>query len=97
MNITLVGGELLHEDRHDEANSRFSQFCERAYKNKRKHRSYKPRFYFLIQYKYSLQNKIHYMTEKNTMGTVPYSTKAKTTSKDEGQTALFKDPVRTAQ
>jgi hypothetical protein len=25
-----VGAELFHADRHEEANSRFSQFCERA-------------------------------------------------------------------
>jgi hypothetical protein len=25
-----VGAELFHADGHDEANSRFSQFCERA-------------------------------------------------------------------
>jgi len=30
MNIHLVGTELFHEDGRDEANSRFSQFCERA-------------------------------------------------------------------
>jgi hypothetical protein len=38
MKIRPVGAELLHADgradrqtkRHDEANSRFSQFCERA-------------------------------------------------------------------
>ena len=34
MKIRLVGAELLHADRrtgrHDEANSRFSQFCELA-------------------------------------------------------------------
>jgi hypothetical protein len=34
MKIRLVGAELFHEDgqtdKHDEANSRFSQFCERA-------------------------------------------------------------------
>ena len=34
MKICPVGGELLHSDgqtdRHDEANSRFSQFCELA-------------------------------------------------------------------
>jgi len=34
MNIRLVGSELIHAegrtDRHDKANSRFSQFCERA-------------------------------------------------------------------
>jgi hypothetical protein len=36
MKILPVGAELFHEDRrtdgHDEANSRFSQFRERAYK-----------------------------------------------------------------
>jgi hypothetical protein len=36
MKIRPVGAELLHAvwqtDRHDEDNSRFSQFCERAYK-----------------------------------------------------------------
>jgi hypothetical protein len=36
MKIRPVGAELLHADRrrnrHDEANSRFSQFCERAWK-----------------------------------------------------------------
>jgi hypothetical protein len=26
----LVGAELFHANRHDEANSRFSQFCEPA-------------------------------------------------------------------
>ena len=25
-----VGAELFHTDRHDDANSNFSQFCERA-------------------------------------------------------------------
>jgi len=34
MKIRLVGDELFHADgqtdRHDEANSRFSQFCEQA-------------------------------------------------------------------
>jgi hypothetical protein len=30
--IRPVGAELFHVDRHDEANSGFSQFCERAYK-----------------------------------------------------------------
>jgi len=34
MKIFRVGAELFHAqrqtDRHDEANSRFSQFCERA-------------------------------------------------------------------
>jgi len=28
--ICLVGAELLHTDRHDEANSHFSQICECA-------------------------------------------------------------------
>jgi hypothetical protein len=36
MKIRPVGAELLHTDRqkhrHDKANSRFSQFCERAQK-----------------------------------------------------------------
>jgi hypothetical protein len=36
MKIRAVGAELFHADgqteRHDEANSRFSQFCESAYK-----------------------------------------------------------------
>ena len=35
MKIRPVGAEILHadgqKDRHDEANSRFSQFCETAY------------------------------------------------------------------
>jgi len=34
MKLRRVGAELLHSDgrtdRHDETNSRFSQFCERA-------------------------------------------------------------------
>jgi len=30
--IRPVGAKLFHVDRHDEANSRFSQFSERAYK-----------------------------------------------------------------
>jgi len=30
--IRPVGAELFRTDRHDEANSRCSQFCERAYK-----------------------------------------------------------------
>ena len=30
MKIRLVGAESFHEDTHDEANSRFSLFCERA-------------------------------------------------------------------
>jgi hypothetical protein len=35
MKIRLVGAELFHADRrtHDKANSRFSQFCERAKKS----------------------------------------------------------------
>jgi hypothetical protein len=37
MKIRPVGSELFHADgqmdRHDEANSRFSQFCESAYKD----------------------------------------------------------------
>ena len=33
MKIRPVVAELFHADRHDEANSRFSKFCERA-KNK---------------------------------------------------------------
>jgi len=36
MKILIVGADLLHADgqldRHDEANSRFSQFCEGAEK-----------------------------------------------------------------
>ena len=36
MKIRVAGTELFHADgqtdRHDEGNSRFSQFCERAYK-----------------------------------------------------------------
>jgi hypothetical protein len=28
--ICLVGAELFHADRHDDSNSRFIQFCERA-------------------------------------------------------------------
>jgi len=38
MTIRLVGAELFHadgqSDRHDEANSRFSQFVETAYDSK---------------------------------------------------------------
>jgi len=38
MEIRPVGAELLHEDketdRHDEANSRFSQFCEKRLKSR---------------------------------------------------------------
>jgi hypothetical protein len=34
MEIRLVGSELFHADRRDEANSRFSQFCERVYEGK---------------------------------------------------------------
>jgi hypothetical protein len=30
MQIRPVGTELFHADRHDEANNRFAQFCERA-------------------------------------------------------------------
>jgi hypothetical protein len=30
MEIRPVGAELFHADKHDEANSRFSQLCERA-------------------------------------------------------------------
>ena len=30
MKIRPVGAESFHADGHDEANSRFSQFCERA-------------------------------------------------------------------
>ena len=30
MKIRPVGAELFHSDRHDEANGRFAQFCERA-------------------------------------------------------------------
>jgi len=37
MKIRLVGAELFHvdrqTDRHDKANSRFSQFCERVQQN----------------------------------------------------------------
>jgi len=32
MKILTVKAEVFHADRHDEANSRFSQFCEKAYK-----------------------------------------------------------------
>jgi hypothetical protein len=32
MKIRSVGAELFHADRHDEANSRFSQFCKWAKK-----------------------------------------------------------------
>jgi hypothetical protein len=32
MKIRQVGGELFHAERHDKANSRFSQFFERAEK-----------------------------------------------------------------
>jgi len=32
MKIRPAGAELFHANRHNEANSRFSQFCERAYK-----------------------------------------------------------------
>jgi thymidylate kinase len=32
MNIRPVGAELFHADRHNKANSRISQFCERAQK-----------------------------------------------------------------
>jgi len=39
MKSSLIGSELFHAgrqtDRHDEANSRFSQFCESAYKRTR--------------------------------------------------------------
>jgi hypothetical protein len=31
MKIRPVRAELFHADGHDEANRRFSQFCERAY------------------------------------------------------------------
>ena len=31
MKIRPVGDELFHAGRHDEANSRFSKFCERAW------------------------------------------------------------------
>jgi hypothetical protein len=30
MKIRSVGAELFHADKDDEANGRFSQFCERA-------------------------------------------------------------------
>ena len=30
--IRPIGAELFHADGHDETKSRFSQFCERAYK-----------------------------------------------------------------
>jgi len=30
MKICPVGAELFHAERHDEANSQISQFCERA-------------------------------------------------------------------
>jgi hypothetical protein len=40
MKIHLVGAELFHADgrtdRHDEASSRFSQFCERAHFGKQR-------------------------------------------------------------
>jgi hypothetical protein len=34
MKIRSVGAELLHADRHYEAKSHFSRFCERASKGK---------------------------------------------------------------
>jgi hypothetical protein len=47
MKIRPVGAELFHAegwtDGHDEANSRFSQFCERALKTVQ-HRHTKPQF-----------------------------------------------------
>jgi len=53
MKFPLVGAELFHADaradRHDEANSRFSQLCQRAYKKKLLH-------FFT---KYLLGNKIY--------------------------------------
>jgi len=39
MKIRPVGTELFHTDRHDEVNSSFSRFCERA-KKCRKERKY---------------------------------------------------------
>ena len=42
-NIRPVGAELFHTDGHDEANSRFSQLCEGAYKDVQA-----ARFVFLI-------------------------------------------------
>jgi hypothetical protein len=32
MKISPMGAELFHADRHKESNSRFSQFCEHAYR-----------------------------------------------------------------
>jgi len=32
MKIRPVGADLFHPDRQEEANGRFPQFCERAYK-----------------------------------------------------------------
>jgi len=36
MKIRLVGAELFQADRHEDADSRFSQFCQRAYKQRLK-------------------------------------------------------------
>jgi len=38
MKIRLVGIKLSHADRHDGANSRFSQFCERTKQTVRVHK-----------------------------------------------------------
>jgi hypothetical protein len=32
MKLSPMGAELFHADRHKESNSRFLQFCERAYR-----------------------------------------------------------------
>jgi len=52
-----IGAEMFHAGRHDDANRRFPQFCERV--QSRTHKSYKACVSFLIQYTNSLQNKVH--------------------------------------
>jgi len=37
MKISSVAAEFFHADRHDEASSRFSQFCESTYKQHHHH------------------------------------------------------------
>jgi hypothetical protein len=36
MKIRQLGAQLFHADRHDVANSRFSQFCENPEKRRKK-------------------------------------------------------------
>jgi len=48
MKIRSVGAELFYADGHDEANSCFSQMCERAPPPKKKPRTFCPRSVYFI-------------------------------------------------